>query len=215
MRYPIKYINLIDFFLEKRDQTRGGVEGFHTPFCFNFEEIKKLGLLEIDIKEILEKMKYEVVKVKDEDDEPWERNVLKNYKITNGEVKIFDCTTDQLKQYKKKIINKLKKSVIECDPKCYPKKIKYGNSNWIKLSNAIRREVFFILYKNFPETLEYQNIWQELPHKMRSEYTTPAPENEKKIIQNAVNGLNRRLLKNSFPKNTIMSVPGKGYRLAI
>lgn len=227
MRYSRKYIDAINFFLEKRDVTRGGVDGFDTPFIFNAEELAQCGLNEKDITEIMETMKKERAWITDGNGKEHEVTVLGNYeKMSNGEVEVKNCSTEQLVQYRNKVRKKLDKSVIEVNTSV--KKIRYGDNQWLQLSNAGRWSAFYCLYKNFPRTVSYIDIWDELAGyggfngnlSFNFEEDLPETRSDKKRIkeiQNIINGLQRRmnLSKYGFPPDAIRTEKNMGYKLTI
>ena len=234
MRYTINYIYLIDFFLEKRDITTGGVDCLDTFFTFNKLELFKHGLNEREAIKILDVMKQERAWIIDGNGKEHEVTVVGSYiKKNKGgkeKIEVYKCSIEQLIQYKNRVIKKLDKSIIEVDSS--NKQIRYGNNEWIPFSKAGRWPVFNCLYRNFPKSVSYLDIANELLGYKNSDSDNDSdiltciekiPETitvEKRIkdVQEIVGGLRRRMNnpKYGFPSDAIKTeLDKKKYRLAI
>lgn len=205
MEFPIRYIFLIDFLLNKRDVARDGVKGYELDISFTMNEMNTLGLPDkSEVLEMLDIMKTEKVWVPDEDGEKHQITVLDAYKQNGDNIILHECTTAKLVQFKKKIKNDLTESTIECDNKNNPTAIRYRGDEWSGLSKGKRRCAFRILYRNFPEAVSYKRIWKEI-----CGHDNPPPLEVKKVL-NAVNGLRRRMIKYGFPVSIIKNHEKEG-----
>ncbi len=124
MKYTYKYKILTEYFLEKRNEREGGVEGYNTPFTVTFDELSNIGLN--DKKEIIEMLKI----IKTEVVYPFNENgnevktVVLNYILEEDTIKINDSSRNNLKQFLKKIEKDTGQSGITVDfvdrrPKTY------------------------------------------------------------------------------------------------
>jgi hypothetical protein len=89
-----KYIQLINFFLMKRDPKRGGVNFFNSPFSFTRHELSLKANLSIPHNELIKILKgFKGDKL------------ISNYSFNKntGKFTIKECTTDNLKAYKNRI----------------------------------------------------------------------------------------------------------------
>ena len=220
MTYPRKYIYLINFFLKKRDIKQGGVEGFATPFNFTINELSSYALDEKDIIEMLDVMKKDPIDIIIDDNiltEP----IVEDYKIKGDEITVFNCTTEKLKKYKKKIKSKLSKSLIELRED--KRKIRYDNDEWIKFSNTKMWLVLFILHSNYPKPVKCLDMWNKInerkPFKVPNAYVIVDDGKKKKQIQNIINGLQRRMKKHNiwdeYEGTAIKATQEEEYKLII
>ena len=155
---------------------------------------------------------------------------IKKNKGGKEKIEVYKCSIEQLIQYKNRVIKKLDKSIIEVDSS--NKQIRYGNNEWIPFSKAGRWPVFNCLYRNFPKSVSYLDIANELLGYKNSDSDNDSdiltciekiPETitvEKRIkdVQEIVGGLRRRMNnpKYGFPSDAIKTeLDKKKYRLAI
>ena len=230
MRHTINYIYLIDFFLEKRNVTKDGVDGLDTSFTFNELELFEHNLSKKEAIKILNVMKQERAWITDGSGKEHEVAVVGSYiEKNNGKEKIIEvnkCSTEQLFQYKNRVKQKLDKSTIAVDSN--NKRIRYGNNKWLHFSKAGRWPAFNCLYKNFPKSVSYLDIADELLGYKDSDSTdytcteeipeTITSEKRIKDVQEIVGGLRRRIKKPEygFPSDAIKTeLDEKRYRLTI
>ncbi len=218
MIYGIKYIYLIELFLDKRNPSKGGVEGYNTPFVVNEKDFGNYSLNYLEAIDMIKIMETETVRPQDEDGEKYGPvPVIAEINENKDSLEIIDCTTAKLQQFKKKIKNDLEKSAITINKK-YPSQIWYGNSSKMRLTKGKRRKAFWVLYKNAGVLTTYDQIARELAgsrDQYRIDYNTKGEAEIKKEVQNTVAGLKERMDKHNFLPNSIENIHGKGYRLAI
>ncbi len=209
MQYPLKYINFIQFLLEKRKQ----IDGFDTPIIFNIEELESYGLNNMEeIKKMLTVMSHAKVAIKNELDETERIKLFKYYIITEENITIYECSTPQLKSYLIKVKKKHKKSEIMVEKYKQGIKIRYANGGWITFSNALPRKVFVCLYNNYPDTVKFETLYKEIKNNTMLELNSLA---KREKIQKIISGIYRRIKKTNIPTDFITSVRDVGYKLQI
>lgn len=93
-------IKLVNLMLDKRDVTKGGVEGFFTPITLTIKEVEdRTGLNKDELFNILDDMKKTIAK----DSLSGEDTVIDDYLIS---VKVLSSSTEKLKHFKKNLSKK-------------------------------------------------------------------------------------------------------------
>lgn len=212
MNHPQKYKTLMRVFKEKRDPKLGGVPDYDSDFYVTYKELEALGLGDkIEIKDMLDRLAKTVVRPADENGIRYETKVIASHRLTDEEITIIGGKTVNFDQFLIKIEHELKESGIFMDKKEYPTMIRYRiDDPWLKLSQAGRRKAFNALLKNYPEIVSYEQLSREIGLTVTDQ---PLNKEEKKRVLNCMNGLMTRMCKQGLPKNAIVHVRGKGYKL--
>lgn len=188
---PYFYLDLIDFFLKKRDVAYGGVEGFRTPFSFKIDELSaRLKNDQKELKKALDTMVYD--------------GVLTGYIEESDGYIVNGCTSENLNNYKEKVKKLHNISRLEVNEK--KREVKYG-SNTLRFNKTITWYVFLLLHKNYPNVVTYEAIIKEGYECEESDIT-------KNKIHRIISGINRRMAKKEFPQS-IKSKTNEGYYLGI
>lgn len=99
------YVGFIEFCLDKRDPSRGGVEGFDTPFSFTLDELSQQKGISVSvekIKEVLDRMSLDEVYVPVSDGHVKE-TIVSDYDIDdNGVITVRGSTSQKLDAYGRK-----------------------------------------------------------------------------------------------------------------
>ena len=102
-------LKVIQYFLDKRDINKGGVEGFSTPFSFKWKELAKL--LKVDarrIRHIMERMDSEVVTLIYQHRNiiyPYQVDLMASWKCKKNSpiITVYQCSTEKLKAYRQMV----------------------------------------------------------------------------------------------------------------
>lgn len=209
MNLPINYIYLLDILKTNRDNTRGGIEGFLSPVTISAMEWQEIGLTKKRLIDMLNVMKNDKVRIKDQNEEGHYVRVIKNYKDNGNKIIIYDCSTEAIKEYKKMIGRKIRTSTIKLNNK---EKSARLVKNKVKLYTP-GFKTLYILHSNFPKAVSYMEIW----HNVYGYNNMPDTESEikerRKRVYDLVNGIQERMTKAGFPRDSISNSRQEGYKL--
>lgn len=203
MHLPEKYVILVDFFLDKRNVTKGGVEGFSTPFDFSLQELEDAtGIPRDDLPAMLKVFCKERVTTSDGPEYLIER-ISQNANV----ITIENCTTEKLIKYRKKIVAKSGVNLLKVDQR--KKTITYLNNTY-RFSKGNRWRAFEYLWLEHPNPVSYRRLYVQLYSGKKK--NTVYANKDKKIVQNVIAGLTRDMAKHGFV-NIFENNPKQGYRL--
>ena len=204
MRLPGKYVILLDFFLDKRDAMKGGVDGFGTPFSFSFEELENgTGIPREDLPYMLEKV-FSKEPVKTDDGTEY---LIKGFSQNGDVITIENCTIEKLTKYRKKLVAASGIDLLKVDQK--NKTIAYLKNTY-SFSKGNRWRVFEYLWLEKPDLVNYRRLYLQLYSGKRKH--TFYVEKNKKTVQNVIAGLTRDMAKHGF-ENIFENDPTRGYKL--
>lgn len=212
MRFSYKYLIITNFFLNKRNIRRNGVEGYNTDFFVTTEELRTIGFRnKEEVENILDIMKTEMVRPTDENGDKYNSHVINDYSYGNETYTIIGCTTKNLKQFEKKIKKDFKNSIIKCDRETMPREIKFPGGELMPLYKTSTRTLFWELLKNYPKIVLYGKLIKAI----RYNYPGKTDDQLLKNVQNSINSIIINMKKYGFPADTIKNYKGKGYGLIV
>lgn len=209
---PGKYVSLLEFFLDKRNDTKGGVEGFETSFSFSFDELdEETGITSDELQEMLRVLCEDQIMTED-GKEP----IVGNAIIQENTVTIKNCTIEKITKYIEKIKRKLGPDLLKVNTK--ERRVSYLNHEY-QFSRANRWRAFLCIYNERFNPVDYSKIFLRFYNgtKKNTVYEEVNAEGEKdysnrKEVQNTILGILRDMRRDGFP-DLIENIPEKGYGL--
>lgn len=219
MKYVFKYIPFINFLLNKRDITSGGVDGISTPFVFSYQEVEnELSITKQEVVNMLNTISNETIEVKSVIYSDTIRDVpVLSYKELENEsrVEIKNSTTRKLINYRTAVAEISACSQIQIILPEKNRKIIYGNKEYT-FNKADPFLILKCLHNNYRAVVTYDTLFK-LTIKLTNKKFINQEANPSQIkkIQDATSYLIKVLENNLGIKAAIVNIKKEGYMLVV